>query len=194
MSESPDGLIEASGRGSELFTELIIFYFQNRAVIDQWAKLQEEAGPITSLFMQSHEDELADLVAPWETWTCDLRRYRVLMSSPLGITHSGPPSAGIALGWHKTIPMTPEEPVETCPFVGVYADPNAPVHAALMDALAEKDDGKERRDSWWWPRYEYVTQAGYWWSDLDAYSEKLVKAFRKTFAHYGSALESAFKN
>lgn len=193
MSESYE-LRPAAGQGQAFFTERVIFYLQHRDQIDQWAKLQYEAAPAISQFMESLRAEVQDRAAPWGVWTGTLRKYRCLMSSPFRILTERHPPAGIALGWHHAVPATPETPTPTCPFAGVYADADSELHDRVLAALEARDAGDgihgfgstER-----WPRFEYVTGEVGWWTDLDGYREKLLSSFEGMFRRYQDVIAAA---
>lgn len=182
----------AGGRGHELFTERVIFYLHHRAQIEQWARLQYEAAPAVSRFLDSLREEVQERSGPWNVWSGLLRKYRCLMASPLVGSHDVRPSAGVALGWHSSVPATPEVAAETCPFVGVYADATSDVHGQVVAALEARDahdGGHSMESSRWWPRFEYVTDESVWWTDLDRYREKLLAAFERMLLRYRDAIE-----
>lgn len=191
MNQSKNELLHASGHGHEFFTERVVFYLTYRASIEQWAKLQYEAGPATSQFMESLQEEVSERCGDWNLWKGDLRKYRCLMVTPFAITAGSHPPVGIALGWHQALPATPEEETETCPFTGVYADPDSVLADAVLGRLETSelsDGGHPYRVSPRWPRFEYVMYHSNWWTDLDGYRTKLLTRLEEMLRRYREPL------
>lgn len=190
------GLVNASGRGAELFDAPSVFYLTYREHIERWHGLGRPAGDAIDRWLDALSADFDDravsaglLMRPGNTGAG--YSHFLLFPPDTPATESGVPLIASCLGWKRgqAIPTGKRY----APFVGVRVDRTVP---SVREAFLACDDGHPRRlraelgmqrDAEW-PVWHYVLGENAWWSDLDAYRTELLHAFDRVLEKFGDAV------
>lgn len=176
MTEEPD-LPMAGGRGSDLFTDRIVFYLENRTEIERWASIRSEASAATQQFLTQFQADLEPLaddrglrLVPFEGVFGQIGYF---LASAGSQKDSAEPRLAVAFGWHPRHAVL-DEP-DDAPFLAVYAQlatdgSTSSLRERFLSAARQlrEENGWEGRGSKMWPVWRRVVAAPRWWTDLDA--------------------------
>lgn len=156
------------------------FYFENKAVLDEWAALAWEGRGAADRFFRTFADPLRALQGELGR---DVHLYTALDGSfpKFVLAHTswgggGTPRVGVGLEWSKN--GAAFEKAHT----GVWVNrTNSEGSAPLFKRVCERLDAKLPKESRtvWWPLYRYEpTPEGEWWNDLPTFKDQLIQRMR----------------
>jgi hypothetical protein len=185
------------GDGADLFDDRVLFYLQNRDVIDEWAGLRREATAATNRWLETLAAQIEELRSQWKPWTGTVSDYRMLLLCPASSAREGQlPTVGIGLGW-KVNSVQPNKPgYDTGLSVGLRVDRNERIASLLMSALDLHDPKRGSgayESSAPWPRWRYVLGSREWWLDLDTYREQLLEEVASFLGRYADLVEQVVR-
>ncbi len=187
---------------TEIGDARIGFYLENRVVIDEWARLRQEAGDaVYAVFQQLHEklDGVASglpgrpllapfLDGPWPAYALVDRRWPSAEPDhrvPVGVTLEMD-RKGLFLG--PTVPNV---------FVGIRLEKSLAQYSDLHAALLRSAEGQsvyDNRPTPWWPCWRNVPQATVrWWEDRQAFEQTLVDALARAWHDLAPVVEQELR-
>jgi hypothetical protein len=192
-------LVEAGGRGAELFEAPALFYLTHADTIRRWSALRARARDATNLYLSSIQTDLEtiDGLGNWEVIARDTARsYRHVLAAPPGTppADDGAPAIACCFGWNqRAVRLTQHT---WMPFVGIRVGAGA--ERDLWRRTFLDGDGRDLRPTVEslgyhrdkeWPVWQAILGGDGWWAELDDYREKVVGAFERCHSAFGRDVE-----
>ena len=175
----------------------VSFYLENRALIDEWAKLSDEVPKLCRKFMWSLRKDFNELASQKGS---DISVYAEQSDHPKLFLHrehwvsagdsefEDRTDVGIGVEWEKN--NVDFSLSGSRPYVGVWTNKRTDRGGQLREDL-EQLTGEDSSNSNW-VRRQYIAPAEeIWWENLDSYREVLLENIAKEWEEYSEAIEKA---
>lgn len=171
------------------------FYFENRAILDEWAGLADEARHAAHSFFQSLRDpveglarRLGDDVHVYADLEGNFPKLMLFRGS--WGTGSGAPKVAVGLEWHKGGAAFDKG------YTGVWVDRRdgagtERLYTAVCRELDAEGVSKKGRDKWWPASAYQAVPPGTWWTDLPAFREQLVNRIEAQWELLSACVDDA---
>ena len=173
----------------------VSFYLENRALIDEWAKISDEVPKLCRKFMWSLRKDFNELASQKGS---DISVYAEQSRYPKLFLHrnhwvstgnSNGIDVGIGVEWEKSNVDLGRS--GSCPYVGVWTYEHTDRGGQLREDLEQPIEGEDSSNSNW-VRRQYIAPAEeIWWENLDSYREVLLESIAKEWEEYSEAIEKA---
>ncbi len=180
----------------DVLDDRIRFYLRNRADIDEWARIRDDARAVFNQFMRTlgpHiEERLEDGVRVGfhdnlPRWVCWREGWPVIDTE-----HNRNPVISVPLEW--TARVIPDDPAQA-PYLGVLVLLDHPDGQALRSTFRDQVLDVRERGGWHhtrqWPVWRRVIAEGAYWDDLDGYRKRLLDDLATAWATFSPVIQKA---